>query len=345
MKYLILLFFLFSSQVGFSQNPSEVYRKTKDSVVLILANFGKGQTKGTGSIISPGKVLTNAHVVLSKDGKLPDRLVVLLAKDNANDGSVETYKNPRIAKVSISDQKLDLALLEVAGIEEELAIEFANSNGVQIGDQVLAIGHPENGGLWSLTSGRIGARIKNHAGISGQHVFQTETSLNRGNSGGPLLNFDGKLIGINTSIARKSEDGLAITGINFSVQSNVAVQWLSRNGVQLKNSLRSNPDSIQLSGIKKIDESKKRTPEEDSPEQQDDKKNDLKEVENEDSRVLQPNLLAKPRDDGLLTKPKPFNDEDLFRMFMDEQEDEMDRLMKIQENEIDKSMDELFNSF
>ena len=113
-------------------------------------------------------------------------------------------------------------------------ITFADSNEVMIGDAVLAIGHPENGGMWSLTSGRIGALIKNQGGVHGKHVFQTETALNRGNSGGPLLDSLGMMVGVNTSIARMSKDGMAITGINFAVQSNVVLKWLSKQAISVR---------------------------------------------------------------------------------------------------------------
>ena len=119
-----------------------------------------------------------------------------------------------------------------------------------VGDPVLAIGHPESGGLWSLTSGRIGSIIKNQSGIKGKHVFQTETSLNRGNSGGPLLDGNGDMVGVNTNISRRSSDGLAITGINFAVQSNVLRDWLRVGGISLANTAPQKSDQTDV-GIKK----------------------------------------------------------------------------------------------
>jgi serine protease Do len=90
----------------------------------------------------------------------------------------------------------------------------------------VAIGHPEQGGLWTLTTGVISAEVDNFNGVKGKNVFQTETGLNRGNSGGPLLDGEGHMIGINTAIVRVAPDGLPITSISFSLKSSVATQWL-----------------------------------------------------------------------------------------------------------------------
>jgi serine protease Do len=93
---------------------------------------------------------------------------------------------------------------------------------------VVAIGHPETAGLWTMTTGIVSSVVKDFQGVKGKDIFQTEASINRGNSGGPLLNQFGQMVGINTSISRRAADGLAITGINFSLKSSVPVQWLQR---------------------------------------------------------------------------------------------------------------------
>ena len=67
---------------------------------------------------------------------------------------------------------------------------------------------------------------KYYQNIPGKNVFQTETSLNRGNSGGPLIDENGRLVGVNSMFSRISKDGLPVIGINFSIMSNVAVQWI-----------------------------------------------------------------------------------------------------------------------
>ena len=212
-----------------------------------------------------------------------------------------------------------MALLEVKRIKTVPAIGLADSDQVMVGDPVLAIGHPESGGLWSLTSGRIGSIIKNQSGIKGKHVFQTETSLNRGNSGGPLLDGNGDMVGVNTNISRRSSDGLAITGINFAVQSNVLRDWLRMGGISLANTAPQKSDQTDV-GIKKKE---KVTPE---------PKKQTREME------------SLP-DNKLLTPPRPFDDKDLFNLFEDEKEDEFDKIMESQMDDMDKAMDDAFNKF
>ncbi len=64
-------------------------------------------------------------------------------------------------------------------------------------------------------------------GVKGKNAFQTDTSINRGNSGGPLLDSNGRIVGVNTSMARKAADGLAITSVNFAIRSDVARAWMA----------------------------------------------------------------------------------------------------------------------
>ena len=113
-------------------------------------------------------------------------------------------------------------------------LELDDSDRIEIGDRVVAIGHPEQGGLWTLTTGTISAQFENFNATKGKSVFQTETGLNRGNSGGPLLDTSGRMVGVNTAIARLSPDGLPITSISFSLKSNVAKQWLRDQGVSFQ---------------------------------------------------------------------------------------------------------------
>jgi serine protease Do len=127
---------------------------------------------------------------------------------------------------------LDLALLKVESPSVPLpVVSFSEATQGRIGDRVVAIGHPEQGGLWTLTTGVISAEVDNFNGVKGKHVFQTETGLNRGNSGGPLLDSDGHMIAVNTAIARVAPDGLPITSISFSLKSSVAAQWLRGQGL------------------------------------------------------------------------------------------------------------------
>ena len=136
------------------------------------------------------------------------------------------------AKVVAYSGPLDLAILKLEESAVPLpVVAFSESAQGRIGDRVVAIGHPEQGGLWTLTTGVISAEMDNFNGVKGKHVFQTETGLNRGNSGGPLLDSEGRMIAVNTAIARVATDGLPITSISFSLKSSVAAQWLRDQGL------------------------------------------------------------------------------------------------------------------
>jgi len=203
-------------------------------MVMGYADGGRKGSGGTGSIIqSGGLVLTNAHVAIEEQtGKPFARLSVFLKPGRVTGESKNDLSRMVRAKVVAYSQPLDLALLKLDGVTEALpVVDVSESGRARIGDRVVAIGHPEQGGLWTLTTGVISAEVDNFNGVRGKHVFQTETGLNRGNSGGPLLDGEGRMIGVNTAIARVASDGLPITSISFSLKSSVATQWLREQGV------------------------------------------------------------------------------------------------------------------
>ncbi|MBI3356798.1 MAG: trypsin-like peptidase domain-containing protein [Nitrospirae bacterium] len=212
-------------------SPREIYEQVSPAVVMVMGHSenGKNGSGGTGSIIqADGLVLTNAHVIIEeKTGKPYPRLSVFLKpKRVTGDPKVDLALIRRARAVAYSSP-LDLALLKLEGVSGPLpTIGLSETDRTRIGDRVLAIGHPEQGGLWTLTTGVISAEVDNFNGVKGKHVFQTETSLNRGNSGGPLVDSEGHMVGVNTAIARVAADGLPITNISFSLKSTVAKQWL-----------------------------------------------------------------------------------------------------------------------
>ncbi|MEO1335552.1 MAG: serine protease, partial [Myxococcota bacterium] len=206
-------------------SPRQIYKQHAKSVVLVFATDGSAQgSAGTGSLISAdGQIITNAHVVM-KNGR-PYRRLFVYTKPKKLTGSMNRDLKHRHEVILLdSDRKLDLALLRMKKPPRDLQpIEFADPDNVEIGEPVVAVGMPETGGLWTLTTGSISSVIANFNNVRGKDVFQTEASGNRGNSGGPLLNVFGQMVGINTSISRRAADGLAITDINFSLKSSVAV--------------------------------------------------------------------------------------------------------------------------
>jgi serine protease Do len=253
--FLLLQFFLgllvSTFAIAEDFDPRKIYAETSKAVVLI-AGFEPNQqvmSKGTGSIISSdGLVLTNAHVIINKNKGRPfNQLRVYLKPDRVSGIFREDTSLRYKADLIKYSENLDLALLKIKSqtiSKLSNTLQFSDSDLVSIGDSVIAIGHPEQGGLWTLTTGTISGHISNHRKIRGKNVFQTETSFNRGNSGGPLINARGHVVGINSIIARKAPDGQMITGVNFSIKSRVAVNWLDSIGVQI--ALRSPPPVNQL---------------------------------------------------------------------------------------------------
>jgi serine protease Do len=196
-------------------------------------------------------------------------------------------------------------------------LEFSDSDLVSIGDPVIAIGHPEQGGLWTLTTGTISSHINNYGNMPGKNVFQTETSLNRGNSGGPLINGHGHIVGVNSMISRKAKDGLAITGINFSIKSRVAVNWLNSIGLKfgfasLKSIQNSLPSAANNAGIVPVPK-EKIIP---AP------KPEIKKAPSPKPEKL---VSKEPR---ILTKIRPYKDKDLLEQVEDEMENMMDEMKK-----------------
>ena len=162
----------------------------------------KATALGSGFIIdSKGIVITNNHVIKGAE----DILVRL------DDGT--EYK----AKVLGADPLSDVAVLEIISKNKFTPVKFGNSDKARIGDWVIAIGNPL-GLSGTVTSGIISARNRDIGMNRYEDFIQTDASINVGNSGGPLFNMDGDVIGINTAIFGR--DGSI--GIGFAIPSNSA---------------------------------------------------------------------------------------------------------------------------
>ncbi|HTN42913.1 MAG TPA: trypsin-like peptidase domain-containing protein [Nitrospiria bacterium] len=235
----------FSARAAGAYTPKEIYESVGPGVVLILASDdGRMGMGGTGSILrADGLVITNAHVVINKETGRPYRRLSLFLKPDRVTGNMDRDLARRVeAKLVAYDASLDMALLRMENPPAGLTVvPLGNPDDVSIGDPVVAIGHPETGGLWTLTTGTISAEMEDFNGVKGKDIFQTETSLNRGNSGGPLLDGAGAMVGVNTMISRKAADGLTITSINFALKSSVAQHWLASQGVSVAYASGSKP--------------------------------------------------------------------------------------------------------
>ena len=235
---LLLMFSLFLGYFcvapSLAYTPKQIYQKAGPGVVFIFASQGSNKgSGGTGSIISrEGLVITNAHIFKPKGStSLLTDISIFLKPDRVTGNHKTDLAQGYKGKILAYDLPLDLALVKIEGARKPLpTVAFANSEMVDIGEQVYAIGHPEQGGLWSLTTGVVSAYWSDYGGVAGKNLFQTDASINRGNSGGPLLDDTGDMIGINSMIARKASDGLTITDVNFSIRSSVAINWLGSQG-------------------------------------------------------------------------------------------------------------------
>lgn len=233
----LIILCLSSSAYGQSFDPKRIYQETSKAVVLITA-FDHGQKSadtGTGSIIrEDGLILTNAHVIFNEKTKRPFNTIRVFLKPDQVTGNIKNDTSRRFrANVIRYSNSLDLALLKIQdsqNFDPLSLLKLSDLSKISIGDPVLAIGHPEQGGLWTLTTGTISSVIENFEGTTGKDVFQTETSINKGNSGGPLIDKNGDMVGINSMIARKGKSGITITDVNFSIKSTVAMKWMRSIG-------------------------------------------------------------------------------------------------------------------
>src|SRR5947199_7955378 len=159
---------------------------------------------GSGFIIDPaGIVVTNYHVISEAD-----EITVIL-----NDS---TRLN---AELVGKDSKTDLALLRVKPDKPLKAVKFGNSDKLRLGEWVIAIGNPFSLG-GTVTAGIVSARNRDIQSGPYDNYIQTDAAINRGNSGGPLFNLDGEVVGVNTAVISPSGGSI---GIGFAVPSKTAM--------------------------------------------------------------------------------------------------------------------------
>ncbi len=185
------------------------------------------QSLGSGVIVdSSGIVVTNNHVI--KDA---DEIKVALSDGREFE-----------SKLLLRDETTDLAVLKIEAKDKFPVLGLGNSDEVEVGDLVLAIGNPFGVGQ-TVTSGIVSAQSRTQVGISDFDFFiQTDAAINPGNSGGALIDMRGRLIGINTAIYSRSGGSV---GIGFAIPSNMvrAVVEAAQNGSKVSSA----PISARLS--------------------------------------------------------------------------------------------------
>ena len=169
----------------------------------------KQSSLGSGVVIDPkGLVVTNNHVIAGADDI---RIALADGREFA-------------AKVAFKDERLDLVLLRIEGAGDLKSLPVGDSDAVEVGDLVLAMGNPFGVGQ-TVTSGIVSGLARNKIGEGDFSYFiQTDASINPGNSGGALINMKGELIGINTAIF--SRDG-GSNGIGFAIPANLVKVFIA----------------------------------------------------------------------------------------------------------------------
>jgi Do/DeqQ family serine protease len=165
---------------------------------------------GSGVIVrDDGLIVTNAHV----------------AQNALEINVILSDRREYAAKIVLTDEKSDLALLQIDAKGQKFpALDFADSDVLQVGDLVLAIGNPFGVGQ-TVTSGIVSAVARTNIGQSGfGYYIQTDAAINPGNSGGALVDMQGRVVGINTMIFSKTGGYM---GIGFAVPSNLVKQVLA----------------------------------------------------------------------------------------------------------------------
>ncbi len=188
-------------------------RAVEPAVVTVISNlggatFGQGnrsaEASGSGVIITQdGHIVTNNHVI-----------------EGASSVFV-IYSNGERADATVvgADPVTDIAVLKLNGKPPAVA-SFGDSSALQLGESVIAIGSPLGNYRGSVTVGVVSGLNRTVQGTAQDSLIQTDAAINHGNSGGPLINLAGQIVGINTLVVRDSTSGDQAEGLGFAVPSN-----------------------------------------------------------------------------------------------------------------------------
>ena len=186
-----------------------LYEKINPAIVSIDSHVPDGISCGTGCIIDKsGLILTSAHVVDAGDN-------VIVTMSNGKDYTAKVIKR--------FDGNKDIAILKINVPNELKTVKFGNSEKIKVGQKVLAIGNPF-GFNGTLTQGIV-SRIDYN-----KNRIQTDAVINPGSSGGPLLNTNGEIIGINQAIFNP-DNNISNIGIGFAIPINLVKEYLKENNL------------------------------------------------------------------------------------------------------------------
>ena len=223
---------VYTPTTGNGQSPEQIYQNLSGGVVMVLSDFASagtdqfgqaqsGQALGTGFVVDKeGYILTNAHVV-DENGQEASGVTVVF-----NKGGSETQRvKGELIGVDVGS---DVAVIKVDPNAVTLnPLPLGDSSKVTVGEPVVAIGNPL-GYDFSITSGIVSATGRSLQAPNGQTIpngIQTDAAINQGNSGGPLIDGNGRVIGINEQIASQ---GGGNDGLGFAVPINTAIRSLEQ---------------------------------------------------------------------------------------------------------------------
>ena len=206
-------------------NPAEIYENAADGVIAIGAIFGEqssnpfgaGAAQGSGFVLSEeGEIVTNAHVITDGEGE---------ARTPAKEVFVE-FRNGEVVEAEIVgfDPFTDTGLLKIDPADANLqALPIGDSDGIVVGEPLAVIGSPfgEDSSLSVGVVSQIARSIRSLTDFRIEGAIQTDASINPGNSGGPMLDSNGKVIGISQQIVTRSG---ANDGVGFGVPINSVMQ-------------------------------------------------------------------------------------------------------------------------
>lgn len=207
----------------------DTVRAVEPAVVTVVSNLGgssfeqgggQAEASGSGVIISQdGHIITNNHVI---DGA--SSVFVIYSDGGRADATVVG-----------ADPVTDIAVLKVNG-SVPAVVQFGDSSSLQLGEWVIAIGSPLGNYRGSVTVGVVSGLNRTVQGTAQDGLIQTDAAINHGNSGGPLINLAGQIVGINTLVVRDTPGGDQAEGLGFAVPANtvrsVAEQLIARGRIE-----------------------------------------------------------------------------------------------------------------
>jgi|WetSurMetagenome_2_1015567.scaffolds.fasta_scaffold08840_6 serine protease Do len=202
---------------NFPGSFSELVKRVNPSIVLISVQPHKGikqifKPKGIGT----GFIIDQEGYILTTNSVVSDALSITIILSDNNE-----YK----ARIIQQDSKTGLVLIKIEGAKDLVPLKFGDSDKIEAGDWVVTIGNPF-GLNNTFTAGTVGATHRNHIGnISDKDYIQINVNLNQGYVGGPLLNLNGEVIGINSSLYSQK---CGSVGIGFVIPGNVAKSLLQQ---------------------------------------------------------------------------------------------------------------------